>query len=39
VIGAGQTRRWRAFLVACEELFGWDEGRQWRVIQQVFDRN
>jgi cyclopropane-fatty-acyl-phospholipid synthase len=32
-------RRWRAFLVACEELFGWDEGRQWRVIHQVFERN
>ena len=39
IVGAGGYRRWRAFLVACEELFGWDEGRQWRVIHQVFDRN
>ena len=38
-VGAGRFRRWRAFLVACEELFGWDQGRQWRVIHQVFDRN
>jgi cyclopropane-fatty-acyl-phospholipid synthase len=38
-VGAAHSRRWRAFLVACEELFGWDEGRQWRVIHQLFERN
>jgi len=38
-VGAGRYRRWRAFMVACEELFGWDEGRQWRVIHQVFEGN
>jgi cyclopropane-fatty-acyl-phospholipid synthase len=34
----GPVRRWRAFFLACEELFGWDRGRQWRVVHQRFDR-
>ena len=25
-------RRWRIFLLACAELFAWDEGRVWHVL-------
>jgi cyclopropane-fatty-acyl-phospholipid synthase len=28
--------RWRAFFIACEEMFGWDEGRAWRVVQRLY---
>jgi cyclopropane-fatty-acyl-phospholipid synthase len=29
--------RWRAFLMTCEEMFGWDEGRAWRVVQRLYE--
>jgi len=35
----GSTRRylrWRSFFIACEEMFGWDEGRAWRVVQRLY---
>jgi cyclopropane-fatty-acyl-phospholipid synthase len=31
-------RRWRMFLMACSELFGWDEGRAWCVAHYRFAR-
>lgn len=30
--------RWRMFFMACAELFGYDQGRQWGVNHYVFDR-
>jgi cyclopropane-fatty-acyl-phospholipid synthase len=39
VYGGGEARRWlgrwRLFFLACEELFGYDEGRQWRVAHTL----
>ena len=29
-------RRWRAFLIACEEMFGWEGGRAFRVVQRLY---
>ena len=26
-----QVRRWQMFFLACAELFGFDEGREWQV--------
>ena len=40
--GAGEASRWharwRAFFVACEELFGWQGGSVWGVSHHVFGR-
>jgi cyclopropane-fatty-acyl-phospholipid synthase len=30
-----QVRRWRMFFLACAELFGFDEGRQWLVAHYL----
>jgi cyclopropane-fatty-acyl-phospholipid synthase len=32
------VRRWRVFFMACGELFGFDNGRQWQVNHYLFDR-
>jgi cyclopropane-fatty-acyl-phospholipid synthase len=32
------VRRWRTFLVACAELFAWNEGRDWRILHCAFAR-
>lgn len=29
-------RRWRLFLLACEELFGWNDGEEWQVAHYRF---
>lgn len=31
-----QVRRWRIFLLACAELFGWNGGEEWRVAHYRF---
>lgn len=38
--GKGQlwVQRWRMFFMACAELFGFDEGRQWMVAHYRFTR-
>ena len=30
-------RRWHGFLTGCEEMFGWDEGRAWRVVHRLYE--
>jgi cyclopropane-fatty-acyl-phospholipid synthase len=30
--------RWRLFLMACEELFGFDRGREWGVMHYRFSK-
>ncbi len=32
-----QRQRWRMFLMACEELFGWNNGNDWLVCHYLFN--
>ncbi len=34
--GRLQAQRWRMFFMACEELFGWNDGNDWLVCHYLF---
>jgi cyclopropane-fatty-acyl-phospholipid synthase len=36
--GERRLYRWRTFMIACEELFGFDRGREWGVVHHRFVR-
>jgi len=36
--GQRRLHRWRTFMIACEELFGFDRGREWGVVHHRFVR-
>lgn len=42
IYGTAEARRWwvywRVFFMACEELFGFDGGREWQVAHYLFAR-
>jgi len=36
--GERRLARWRTFMIACEELFAFDRGREWGVVHHRFSR-
>jgi cyclopropane-fatty-acyl-phospholipid synthase len=36
--GERRFHRWRTFMIACEELFAFDRGREWGVVHHRFTR-